>query len=128
LVAGSTLSSRTLVELTLNCNANCFPAGRIAGWLEHQAALRAGSILCCDLTINCRRPLSTELIEAVLQVDGSAGEVSEVNNDIHAFSRTNAHALDLNGVGQKVAVSANQPVRVCSAQISQIGEEELIEA
>src|SRR5712691_6013975 len=81
-----------------------------------------------DETLWRYRPLSVELEEAVLQVDGLARKRLEINDDVNALCHTNAGANDLHWVWQKIAVVCNDEVRVLRAQVIQVREEELVEA
>jgi hypothetical protein len=79
-------------------------------------------------TLRRHRPLSVELEEAVLQVDGLARKRLEINDDVNALRHTYAGANDLHWVWQKIAVICDNEVRVLRAQVIQVREEEFKEA
>src|SRR5262249_3538071 len=90
-----------------------------------------GVILGEELAIDSHRPLTVDLVQAVLQIERLTGKLAEVNDDLHALRGTDADALHLDGMGDQVAVGATQEERIgrprsSSSDVSR--QEELVEA
>src|SRR5262249_52402661 len=82
-------------------------------------------------TIDSRRSLAVDLIQAVLKIQRLAGEVREVDDDVHALGGANTNTVYLNGRRNEITVCANQPERIGGGRclLADItGQEELIEA
>ena len=70
---------------------------------------------------------SVGLLQSVLDVERPAGERREVDDHVGALGHAEADALDLDRLWQQIAAGRDLPEEVVSAQVVQIGQEELVE-
>src|SRR5580658_3693870 len=74
------------------------------------------------------RTLSIDLQQPVLKVDGFAGKLAEVNNDVHAFRWADSHRTHFHRIRQEIPVIRDNPEWVDLIKIVQLCKEVGIEA
>ena len=83
--------------------------------------------MCSSKGRRGHRTLAIDLQQPVFKVDGFAGKLAEVNDDVHAFRWADAHRSDFDRIRQQIPVIRDNPERVDLVEIVQLGEEVGIE-
>src|SRR5262249_46924074 len=79
---------------------------------EALGALSGRAVLRTKWAVDSRRALAVDLVQPVLKIQRLAGEIREVDDDIHALGGANTDTGYLNGCRDEIAVCANQEVRI----------------
>src|SRR5215469_759161 len=98
---------------------------------EALGALSGRAVLRTKCAVDSRRSLAVDLVQPVLKIQRLAGEIREVDDDIHALGGANTDACYLDGRRDEIAVCANQEERIGRRRTTApyvTSQEELVEA